>query len=110
MTVLLGNGDGSFQAPAIYDTGTSSAVSVTSADFNGDGNLDLAVANSDSSNVSILLGNGDGSFRAAAYYGTGASPRSVATGDFNGDGKLDLVTANSGSNNVTVLLNTGCLP
>jgi hypothetical protein len=78
--------------------------------MNGDGVLDLAVANSGSSNASILLGNGDGTFRAAANYATGANPRSVAAGDFNGDGKLDLVTANSGGTSVTVLLATGCLP
>ncbi len=74
-------------------------------DFNGDGALDLVVANFGSGNVSVLLGNGDGTFRAAVDYGAGSGPRSVAVGDFNGDGKVDLAVANGGSNNVSVLIN-----
>ena len=58
-------------------------------DFNGDGKLDLVVANRASNNVSVLLGNGNGTFQAAVNYAAGSKPRSVAVGDFNGDGKLD---------------------
>ena len=61
-------------------------------DFNGDGRLDLAVANSSSNTVSILLGNANGTFQAAQNFATGAGPMSVAVGDFNKDGKLDLAT------------------
>jgi streptogramin lyase len=77
--------------------------------FNGDGKLDLVVANDGSNNVSILLGNGDGTFRAAVNYGvgSGSAPTSVAVGDFNGDGKLDLAVANELSNNVSILLGNG---
>ena len=64
-------------------------------DFNGDGRLDLAVANSSSNTVSILLGNANGTFQAAQNFATGAGPMSVAVGDFNKDGKLDLATANA---------------
>ncbi len=74
-------------------------------DFNGDGILDLAVANFSSAGVSVLLGNGDGTFQAPVYYGAGSFPGSVAVGDFNLDGRQDLAVANSGSNNVTVLIN-----
>ena len=63
-------------------------------DFNGDGKLDLAVANYNSATVSILLGTGTGSFGAKTDFGTGSIPSSVAVGDFNGDGKLDLAVAN----------------
>ena len=65
-------------------------------DFNGDGKLDLAVANFVDSSVSVLLGNGDGTFQVAVDYGTGSQgePLSVAVGDFNADGKLDLAVAN----------------
>jgi FG-GAP-like repeat len=62
VSILLGNGDGTFQAHIDYPTGTTPA-SVAVGDFNGDGKLDLAVTNLDDNTVSILLGNGDGTFR-----------------------------------------------
>ncbi|MEK6289352.1 MAG: FG-GAP-like repeat-containing protein, partial [Acidobacteriota bacterium] len=80
---------------------------VAVGDFNGDGKLDLAVANELSAIVSILLGTGTGSFGAKTDFGTGGLPRSVAVRDFNGDGKLDLAVANSGDNTVSILLGTG---
>src|SRR2546427_6625071 len=79
-----------FSSPKSYPVGTSPAA-VAVGDFNGDGKLDIAVANSGSGNVGILLGNGDGTFQAAVNFDAGmASPRSVAMGDFNHDGKMDL--------------------
>ena len=75
-------------------------------DFNGDGALDLAVANARSNTVSVLLGSGDGSFQEARSFGVGNSPTSLAVGDFNGDGALDLAVTNRDSNNVSVLINT----
>ncbi|MGE5397714.1 MAG: FG-GAP-like repeat-containing protein, partial [Chitinophagales bacterium] len=80
---------------------------ITTADFNGDGNLDLAVTNYGSNNVSILLGQGDGTFGTATNFGVGSNPVGITTADFNGDGKDDLAVANSGSNNVSILLNQG---
>ena len=110
VSVLLGNGDGTFQMPVSYSVGAS-PTSVAVGDFNRDGNLDLAVANFITNNVSVLLGNGDGTFQSAAEYGTLSSPLSVAVGDFNRDGKLDLVVANSAENGgipgVSVLLGNG---
>src|SRR6266852_2860168 len=106
VSVLLGNGDGSFQPQTTFATG-STPTSVAIGDFNGDGKLDLAVANANSANVSVLLGNGDGSFQAQTTFATGFIPESVAIGDFNGDGKLDLAVANGGDNNVSVLLGNG---
>jgi hypothetical protein len=94
--VLLGNGDGTFQVPVSYNAGMTPR-SVAVGDFNGDGRLDLAVANSGSTNVSILLGNGDGAFRPAVNYGAGPRPGVVAVGDFNGDGKPDLIVTDYGS-------------
>ena len=81
-----------------------SPQSVAVGDFNGDGALDLAVANG-FNDVSVLLGNGDGSFQAARNFGAGSNPISVALGDFNGDGALDLAVTNRDSNNVSVLIN-----
>jgi hypothetical protein len=93
-------------APSAFGAGTN-PDSAAVGDFNGDGKLDLAVANEGSDNVSILLGNGDGTFQAAVDYGAGTDPDSVAVGDFRGNGKLDLVVANYYSNNVSILLGNG---
>ena len=93
-------------APAVsYGAGTGPA-SLAVGDFNGDGQADLATANSQSANVSVLLGQG-GAFQDAVSYGVGGGPFSVAVGDFNGDGKLDLATANFYPDNVNVLLGNG---
>lgn len=96
VSVLLGNGDGTFQSHLDYPAGVD-ANWVVAADFNRDGKLDLAVANGQSScpgcqsGFSILLGNGDGTFQAPVTYYGATNPDSIATADFNGDGKLDLL-------------------
>ena len=70
VSVLLGNGNGTFQAAVNYGAGTDPR-SVAVGDFNGDGKADLAVANFFSDNVSVLLGNGNGTFQAAVNYAAG---------------------------------------
>jgi uncharacterized repeat protein (TIGR01451 family) len=101
-----------FASPVSYPVGTSPA-GIVIADFNGDGKLDIAVANSGSANVSILLGNGDGTFKGAVNSPAGPSPQSLAVGDFNWDHKLDLIVVNPGdsTNNrpgvVNLLLGNG---
>jgi hypothetical protein len=106
VSILLGNGDGTFHVAINYIVGNNPSSLVTE-DFNRDGKLDLAVANSTGNNVSILLGNGDGSFQTAVNYTVGYNPSAVAVGNFNGDGKLDLAVANSAGNNVSILLGNG---
>lgn len=95
---------GSFRALS-----NSSAVSVTSGDFNHDGIADLAVTSwcCPGGGVSIFLGNGDGTFRPAINYAAGGEPWSVVAVDLNHDGNLDLVVANSLSSRLTVLLGNG---
>jgi hypothetical protein len=105
VSILLGTGMGGFGAKSDFDTGTPFVVAV--GDFNGDGKLDMAVANADNNAVSILLGAGTGSFGAKTGFGTGVQPASVAVGDFNGDGNLDLAVPNALSSTVSILLGTG---
>jgi hypothetical protein len=108
VSVLLGNGDGTFRSTFSYNVGgVRDADSVAVGDFRGIGRLDLAVADYQSGNVSILLGNGDGTFQPPANYVTGPNPVSVAVGDFNRDGRLDLVVANRSNNTVSLLLGNG---
>jgi len=96
----------SFSAPVNYPVGTA-PVAVVVGDFNGDGKLDLAVANSSSNDVSILLGNGDGTFQAAVNYSVGQAPTFLTAGDFNGDHRLDLAVAIGSQNSVRILLGNG---
>jgi FG-GAP-like repeat/Divergent InlB B-repeat domain len=96
VTVLLGNGDGSFQSP-IYVTQANYNLYVAAGDFNGDGKLDLAVATfRDTSGVSVFLGNGDGTFQPYTEYANQYPVKSIAVGDLNGDHIPDLVLATGG--------------
>ncbi len=110
VSVLLGNGDGTFQAARDFPTGWGWSWSVAVSDFNGDGILDLALTTAAgfpnaADTVSVLLGRGDGTFLAPARYHAGITTRHVAVGDLNGDSWPDLVVTNDRANTVTVLLN-----
>lgn len=80
---------------------------VKSADFNGDGKLDIAGACRGANVVSVLIGNGNGTFQAKADYPTGSLPEHLAAADLNGDDIADLAVVNMGSSNVSVLLCNG---
>jgi len=94
ISVLLGNGDGTFAMEARFGVG-GAPRSVAIGDLDGDGREDLAVANSEEfpragpGDVSVLLGNGDGTFAMEARFGAGDEPSSIAIGDFDGDGRED---------------------
>jgi hypothetical protein len=108
--VLLGNGDGSFRTVQTYWSGGYRANGAAVGDVNGDGKVDLLVANACTSvsncrlglgstgdgSIGVLLGNGDGSFQAAQTFDSGGwDANSVAVGNLNGDGKLDLLATNA---------------
>ena len=92
--------------PATFATGTY-PDSIALGDFNGDGKIDVAVANAFSGNVSILLGDGAGGFAPGTAVSFGGEPIAVVAGDFNGDGKLDLVAADLYYNRVFLLTGKG---
>lgn len=107
-SILLGNGDGTFQAPISYQTGDFPA-SVLVADFNGDGKPDLLVNEGYDNFLAIFLGKGDGTFRRAPNYSL-TNLGYVVTGDFDGDGKWDIAVLNAPVNQpyaLTILLSNG---
>jgi len=93
VSVLLGNGDGTFANPVNYDAGAYPWY-VALADLNLDGNLDLVVSNHDSGDLTVLLGAGDGTFQFASTVPLSDTPFSVAIADFNSDGLPDLAVTN----------------
>jgi len=110
VTVLLGDGAGGFTtATGSPFAAGASAVAIVAGDFNGDGVVDLAIANQNSNDVTVLLGDGTGSFSPASGspFAAGSTPFSIGAADFNKDGKLDLVIANQGSSDVTLLIGNG---
>jgi len=108
VTVLPGNGDGTFRAPIHSDIGID-LIGLAVDDFNADRKLDFATSQTDFSpgTVQVFLGNGDGIYANGESFPTGGGPGfGVATGDFNAYGRPDLAVANTFSDNVSVLLNT----
>lgn len=108
LKVSLGNGDGTFTVAngSPIPLGKDLCAIMT-ADFNGDGKLDLAVTDCGGNAVMILVGNGNGTFGTPTTIAFGNQPYSIVTGDFNNDGKLDLAVANQGDGTVTLLLGNG---
>ena len=106
VSILMGNGDGTFQPAVDYPVGYG-AGGIVAGDFRGNGKLDLAVANFNAGDVSILMGNGDGTFQPAVDYLTGSGAGSMVAGDFSGDGKLDLAVANFNAGDVSILMGNG---
>lgn len=101
-------GDGTFQARSYIGAGAY-PTGVVAADINGDGKLDLALADShpSSNSVSVLLGCGDGTFASRVSFLGFSNPNNISSGDINGDGIVDLAVSNSGSTSVGILFGNG---
>jgi P pilus assembly chaperone PapD len=106
LTVLLGEGNGSFRDPQNYSGGGGAPVII--GDFSGDGNVDLVATSSSGLGAAEFLGNGDGTFQPARTYASNHGAP-WAAGDLNGDHKLDLVLRGNLPEAVTSMLNTGVL-
>ena len=110
LSVWTNNGNGVFGSNATLNVG-SGPVSVTAADVNGDGRLDLICVNygatGNGKTLSVLTNNGSGVFGSNATLNVGTGPMSVIAADINGDGRPDLICANYGNNTLTVLTNNG---
>jgi hypothetical protein len=104
--VRADSGSGMFDMQGVFETGMHPTSALT-ADFDLDGNFDVATGNSLSNDVSILLGNGDGTFQPAQDFPVGNMPRGLCTADFNNDGFLDLAASHEGSNDVRILVGHG---
>jgi hypothetical protein len=104
VAILLGNGDGTFK-PAKTHPVSVSPIGVAVADFNGDGNRDLAVCGF-TSTVTILAGNGDGTFQAATNFVAGSGSYGIIAVNVNAGTALDVVVANQFADTVSILTNT----
>ncbi len=114
--ILLGNGDGSFvpSSASFANAFGMPTTAINTADFNADGNLDLAIANEVSGQSPVALGYGNGAFNEPGFFYSGGFSVGTAVGDFNADGKLDLIMVSSGvqanpsqGSGVTVSLGNG---
>ena len=112
-SLFFGNGDGTFNqatgSPFALPSAVAGPIAMTASDFNSDGNLDLAIVNQTTSDVSILLGNGNGTFTQAtgSPVAVGRVPVAIAAGDLNNDSHPDLAVVNQADNTVSVLLGNG---
>ena len=105
ISVLLGNGDGTFQGPRIVPVHANVSY-IALGDFNGDGRLDV-VATTGGSTIAVILGNGNGTFGEPSFFEAGSDTHSISVGDFDGDGKLDLAVTNLTTASVSILLGNG---
>jgi flagellin-like hook-associated protein FlgL len=110
LSIRLGVSGGNFGTRSTIALGAASGpIEINLADFNNDGNLDIAIAQFIPDSIGIFMGNGDGTFGARTGYATGAAgnPTSLLTDDINGDGLADIVVTESNSSGVGVFLNRG---
>ena len=104
ISVLPGNGDGTFGTEVQYETGAR-PIAVAAADLTGDGKQDLVTVNAAENDISLLKGNGDRTFQPAITIAVGTNPNAIAIADLNGDGKPDIAVTNLVDNTVSILIN-----
>jgi hypothetical protein len=103
VSILPGNGNGTFQPYVSVSVAPDGPRGMICADVNDDGKKDIIVANAMAANIDVLYGNGNFTFAAPVKYTVGSNPRYMAYADLNGDGREDLVVPADNDNNVTVL-------
>jgi hypothetical protein len=103
-SLLLGNGDGTLQAPTVFDFPAGEEVAAVS-DINQDGNLDLLITNPGSSMLTIRLGNGDGTFQPPVNFPAPFNAYEVVVADFNHDGAPDIATSAGSDDVLSIFLN-----
>jgi parallel beta-helix repeat protein len=106
-TTLTDGGTGVYASPAGYYPTGQSPNEVVAGDFNADGHLDLATANTAAHNVSVLIGTGDGTFGSAVNYAVAMSPYGLCAAELSNDGALDLAVASGNASSISVLLGNG---
>jgi uncharacterized protein (TIGR03437 family) len=114
LSLFVGDGAGAFNAARVYLERTQ-AVQTASADFTGDGKLDILTLGGncqistcqDNGAAQLRAGDGSGRFGSPKAYGVGNNPSAMVIGDFNNDNRPDVAVTNGGSNNVSILLNNG---
>jgi hypothetical protein len=111
LRIFMNRGDGTgafdtFTEDGIVPLGQRASPSDTT-DFDGDGIVDLVVANLDANSVSIVLGNGDGTLTKSQDLPVSGEPRGVAVADIDGDGDADVVNTNADGDNMSILVNDG---
>ncbi len=109
VSILDGNGDGTFQPAVTYDTGlgANNPIWLAAADFSGNGKMDLAIEGNNGE-ISVMLNNGDGTFAAPTIYTVGLGDRGgLAVGDYFGNGRQDIATAIFSTDTVAILPNNG---
>jgi type II secretory pathway component GspD/PulD (secretin) len=108
VSILLGNGDGTFKPKVDISTGTGTGpVAAVAATLTSSGFADLVVVNNANNTLGVFLGNGDGTFKTPTFINTGHAPSSIAAADFNNDGHIDLAVTNQNDNTVSVFLGNG---
>jgi type II secretory pathway component GspD/PulD (secretin) len=108
VSILLGNGDGTFIPKVDMPTGTGTGpVAAVATTLTSSGFADLVVVNNANNTLGVFLGNGDGTFKTPTFINTGHAPSSIAAADFNNDGHIDLAVTNQNDNTVSVFLGNG---